>query len=84
MELAALYVEKQDCARAIETYRTATTLFPKYLSAHWGLAESYIWCGQREAALETYRKLEELSPGNIVTSGGCWMLTSAREIWTPL
>jgi tetratricopeptide (TPR) repeat protein len=63
-KVGTLYRLMNEPERAIEAYRQATTLDPKYASPWYNLGNIYATLGRSEAAIAAYRKAIALNPAD--------------------
>jgi len=62
--LGYYFLSKHDSARAVQVLAFNAELFPDSSNAHDSLGEAYATAGEREKAIESYRRAIELDPSN--------------------
>ena len=72
------YYESRNFNRAIEAYREAIRLNPRFAEAYYWLARVYFETGDYQQAIQNYRKVLEIEPDN--AKAEYWLKESQRQL----
>ncbi|MCT2406090.1 hypothetical protein NZD88_00800 [Chryseobacterium antibioticum] len=64
------FLRLQQCENSVQTFNTASLIFPKSWNVFDSYGEALLQCGKKEEAMKMYRKSLELNPEN----------TNAKEV----
>jgi len=72
------YYESKNFNQAIDSYREAIRLNPKFAKAYYWLARVYFETGDYQQAIQNYRKVLEIEPDN--AEANYWLKVSQRRL----
>ncbi|MDO9555776.1 MAG: tetratricopeptide repeat protein [Atribacterota bacterium] len=74
------YYESRNFNQAIDSYREAIRLNPRFAEAYYWLARVYFETGDYQQAIQNYRKVLEIEPDN--AKADYWLKESQRQLGT--